>query len=119
MLQVTYCKNIVKEEDQDEDAWNVSTAAGTCLGLIANTVLDDVVSVVMPFVQKHINDGNWRLREAAILAFGMSNTTPSGKNVTLMHYSCNLGSILEGPTGYIITELVAQVSFSGKKKKKT
>jgi len=76
-----------QEEEQEEDAWNVSTAAGTCLGLIANTVLDDVVSVVMPFVQKHINDGNWRLREAAILAFG---------------------SILEGPTGYIISELVAQ-----------
>jgi len=76
-----------QEEEQEEDAWNVSTAAGTCLGLIANTVLDDVVSVVMPFVQKHITDSNWRFCEAAVLAFG---------------------SILEGPTGYIISELVTQ-----------
>lgn len=76
-----------QEEDQEEDAWNVSTAAGTCLALIANTVLDDVVPHVMPFVRDHINNTNWRFREAAVLAFG---------------------SILEGPTGYIITELVNQ-----------
>jgi len=76
-----------QEEDQEEDVWNASTAAGTCLALVANTVCDDVVTVVMPFVQKHISDTNWRYREAAALAFG---------------------SILEGPTGYIITELVSQ-----------
>ncbi|KAL6047512.1 Importin subunit beta-1 [Balamuthia mandrillaris] len=76
-----------ESEEQDEDTWNVSTAAGTCLSLIANTVYDEVVPEIMPFVQKHIQDQNWRLREAAVLAFG---------------------SILEGPTGYLITELVTQ-----------
>ncbi len=64
---------IMKEsEEQDEDAWNVSTAAGTCIALIANTVMDDIVPIVMPFVRDNINHQNWRFREAATLAFGTS-----------------------------------------------
>jgi importin subunit beta-1 len=81
------CLTKQEGEDQDEDAWNVSTAAGTCLALIATTVLDEVVPHVMPFVRDNISSSNWRFREAAVLAFG---------------------SILEGPSGYIITELVTQ-----------
>eukprot|EP01087_Luapelamoeba_hula_P015927 TRINITY_DN482_c0_g1_i1.p1 TRINITY_DN482_c0_g1~~TRINITY_DN482_c0_g1_i1.p1 ORF type:complete len:853 (-),score=130.53 TRINITY_DN482_c0_g1_i1:37-2595(-) len=80
-------ESLTKQEDDEQTEWNVATAAGTCLQLIANTVLDEVVPVVMPFVQKYITDTNWRFAEAAILAFG---------------------SILEGPNGYIITELVSQ-----------
>jgi importin subunit beta-1 len=81
------CLTKQEGEEQEEDAWNVATAAGTCLALIASTVLDEVVPHVMPFVRDNISNTNWHFREAALLAFG---------------------SILEGPTGYIITELVTQ-----------
>lgn len=38
-------------QDLDENMWNVSMAAGTCLALIAQTVGDDVVGLTMPYVQ--------------------------------------------------------------------
>lgn len=41
-------------QDQDEGAWNVAMAGGTCLGLIAWTVGDDIVPLVMPFIQEDI-----------------------------------------------------------------
>lgn len=61
-----------QEEDQDQDdtTWNVSMAGGTCLGLVARTVGDAIVPLVMPFVQANISKGDWRSREAATYAFG-------------------------------------------------
>ena len=38
-------------QDRDEGIWNVSMAAGTCLGLVAQCVKDEIVSLVMPYVQ--------------------------------------------------------------------
>ncbi|XP_010553116.1 PREDICTED: importin subunit beta-1 [Tarenaya hassleriana] len=61
-----------QEEDQDQgdDAWNIAMAGGTCLGLVARTVGDAIVPLVMPFVEENIRKPNWRSREAATYAFG-------------------------------------------------
>ena len=37
-------------QDRDEGIWNISMAAGTCLGLVAQCVKDEIVSLVMPYV---------------------------------------------------------------------
>jgi importin subunit beta-1 len=58
------------EPDPDSENWNVSMAAGTCLDLIANTVGDEVVPHVLPFVDANIQKPNPREREVALLAFG-------------------------------------------------
>lgn len=54
---------------------------------MANTVEDDIVPAVMPFVQQHIKSENWRYREAATMAFS---------------------SILEGPSPEAIGQYVNQ-----------
>lgn len=76
-----------QEEDADEDEWNVSMAAGTCLTLLAGAVADAIVPAVIPFIEAHIKAEDWRHREAAVMTFG---------------------SILEGPDPSVLTPLAEQ-----------
>ncbi|PNY06922.1 importin subunit beta-1-like protein, partial [Trifolium pratense] len=68
-----------QEEDQDldEGAWNIAMAGGTCLGLVASTTGDDIVPLVMPFIEENITKPDWRQREAATYAFGSILEGPS------------------------------------------
>jgi importin subunit beta-1 len=66
-----------QEDEQDEDAWNLSTSGGTCLNIVARTVRDEVVDPTMPFITAHIQDADWHKREAAIMAFGSIMEGPS------------------------------------------
>ncbi|KAJ1664277.1 karyopherin Kap95 [Coemansia sp. RSA 1646] len=76
-----------QDEDADEDEWNVSMAAATCLSLLAQTIGNDIVAPVIPFVEQNIRNPDWHYREAAVMSFG---------------------SILEGPDSAVLTPLVSQ-----------
>ncbi|KAG6899172.1 hypothetical protein C0993_012665 [Termitomyces sp. T159_Od127] len=76
-----------QEEDAEDDEWNVSMAAGTCLSLLAGAVQDAIVPAVIPFIEAHIKADDWHQREAAVMTFG---------------------SILEGPDPAVLTPLVDQ-----------
>ncbi|KAH7099422.1 karyopherin Kap95 [Auriculariales sp. MPI-PUGE-AT-0066] len=76
-----------QEEDADEDEWNVSMAAGTCLGLLAQAVGDPIVPQTLPFIEANIKSQDWHAREAAVMAFG---------------------SILDGPDPQTLAPLVQQ-----------
>ncbi|KAK1358511.1 hypothetical protein POM88_051767 [Heracleum sosnowskyi] len=54
-------------------------AGGTCLCLVAMTVGDAIVPLVMPFVQTSIleNDNDWRACEASIYALGLILEDPT------------------------------------------
>ena len=58
------------DQDEDENAWNMAMAGGTCLGLVAQLVRDPVVGHVMGYIQANIQSPEWRKREAATFAFG-------------------------------------------------
>ena len=76
-----------QEEDADEDEWNISMAAGTCLTLLAQAVGDSIVNFVIPFIESNIKSPDWHSREAAVMTFG---------------------SILDGPDPALLTPLVTQ-----------
>ncbi|CAE6435242.1 unnamed protein product, partial [Rhizoctonia solani] len=76
-----------QEEDADEDEWNISMAAGTCLALLSQAVDDAIVPVVLPFIETNIKHDDWHMREAAVMVFG---------------------SILEGPDPNVLAGLVGQ-----------
>ncbi|KAG2798105.1 Importin subunit beta-1 [Phytophthora cactorum] len=76
-----------QEDDQDEDSWNLSMAAATCLALVAQVVGDACVDLTMTFITQNIESNEWRPKEAAIMAFG---------------------SILDGPDSAKIAPLVRQ-----------
>jgi len=56
--------------DPELETWTVSSAAASCISLIATTLGNDVVDHFVPFVSASINDPEERVREAAVLCFG-------------------------------------------------
>ncbi|KAF9580070.1 karyopherin beta [Lunasporangiospora selenospora] len=76
-----------QDEDDDEDDWNLSMAAGTCLSLTAQCVGDTIVNPVIQFVEANIRHTEWQFREASVMAFG---------------------SILEGPSPELLVPPVTQ-----------
>lgn len=73
-----------EDQDQDDSIWNLSMAGGTCLGLVAKTVGDEILPLVMPFVEGNITKPDWRCREAATFAFGSILEGPSIKKLLPM-----------------------------------
>ncbi|GBP12370.1 Importin subunit beta-1 [Eumeta japonica] len=64
-------QKLTKQDDTDDELeWNPSKAASVCLMLLSNCCEDDIVPHVLPFINTHIKNENWRYREAALMAFG-------------------------------------------------
>jgi importin subunit beta-1 len=76
-----------QDEDAEDDEWNVAMAAGTCVGLLATVVGDDIVPLTIPFIEQNIQAANWNARDAAVMVFG---------------------SILDGPDVFVLQPLVLQ-----------
>lgn len=70
-----------QEDNDDEDDWNPCKAAGVCLMLMASCCEDSIVPYVLPFVKDNIKNPNWRLRDAAVMAFGSILEGPNPQNL--------------------------------------
>eukprot|EP00976_Prorocentrum_cordatum_P089752 1187836-Prorocentrum_minimum.AAC.2 len=67
-------------------------AGATCLGLVANTVGNDVIGLVLPFVHQAANMEDWRYREAALMAFGSILDGPRPENLQTLVAGDSLGA---------------------------
>lgn len=76
-----------QDEDVDEDEWNISMAAGTCVQLFSQCVEGIIVGPVLTFVEANIRSDDWKRREAGVMA---------------------LGSILEGPDLKLLETLMQE-----------
>ncbi|CAG0913134.1 unnamed protein product [Notodromas monacha] len=63
-------ETLTKQDECDEDEWTPAKGAGVCLSLFAECTEDAIVEYVVPFVTQNIGNGDWRYREAAVMAFG-------------------------------------------------
>jgi len=59
------------DDDDDDTVWNLRKSAAAGLDMISSFLGDDILPILLPNVQACLNDtGDWRTREAAILALG-------------------------------------------------
>lgn len=49
-----------QEESDDDDDWNPAKAAGVCIMLLAQCTGDSIVELILPFIQQHLKNPNWR-----------------------------------------------------------
>lgn len=70
-----------QDESDDEDDWNPCKAAGVCLMLMATCCEDSIVPHVLPFVEENIKSPDWKLRDAAVMAFGSILEGPDPGNL--------------------------------------
>lgn len=79
--------SLKKQEDDplEDGSWNIATAAGACIELLASAAPETILDLVKPFVETNIQDqANWRSREAAILAFGSVLDGPPVESVKVL-----------------------------------
>lgn len=60
-----------QNEDFEDDSWSPAAAAAACLQLFAQDVGDAVVEPVVGFAAQAMGLGEWRAREAGVMAFGL------------------------------------------------
>ena len=77
-------ETLTKQSDDidDDESWNIAMAGATCLDLVAQTIGDPAVDLTIPFIQANIQNPNWRLKEASIMAFGSIVDGPSTEKLT-------------------------------------
>ncbi|CAN8065620.1 unnamed protein product [Agarophyton chilense] len=82
--------SLKKQEDDplEDSSWNIATAAGACIELLAQAAPNTVLGLVQPFIESNIRDqANWRSREAAILVLGSVLEGPPDGDHGLWHAS--------------------------------
>mmetsp|Transcript_9239 Transcript_9239/g.22616 ORF Transcript_9239/g.22616 Transcript_9239/m.22616 type:complete len:670 (+) Transcript_9239:1-2010(+) len=71
----------LQNEDDEDDTQNLQESAATCLELMSQTVEGLIVPHVMPYVQQNIQSQEWRMRDAAIVAFMSILDGPSTSDI--------------------------------------
>lgn len=71
------CKAILRSNISDIGEWNLSKAASSCIGLMAELLGDSILGHIIPFVQASIQNQDTKNRETACLVLGSVVYGPS------------------------------------------
>eukprot|EP00917_Polyrhabdina_sp_WS-2016_P028323 GHVP01060475.1.p1 GENE.GHVP01060475.1~~GHVP01060475.1.p1 ORF type:complete len:679 (+),score=104.58 GHVP01060475.1:127-2163(+) len=71
-----------QENDEDNSEWQLSMAAGQCLGLLAQLLRNEIMKPVLDFVSLHFGNPDWHFRDAAVCAYGQIMEGPSSKDLS-------------------------------------
>lgn len=53
-------ETLAKQGECDDDDWTPAKAAGVCIMLLAQCTGDSIVQIILPFIQQHLKDADWR-----------------------------------------------------------
>eukprot|EP00605_Chrysophyceae_sp_TOSAG23-4_P000884 GSChrysophyteH1.ASY1.ANO1.975.1 assembled CDS len=67
------------DEDDDDEDQRISYSGHLFLEKLSLCVTNDVVALVLPYVQQHIQNPDWRFRDSAVSAFGFILDGPSSE----------------------------------------
>lgn len=82
LLVPVILETLTKQDADGDDSWNIAMAGATCLQGLAQVLEDGIVDLVIPFISSSINNNEWRLKEASIMAFGCIMEGPSQEKLT-------------------------------------
>ena len=92
LLKALFTPLTKQDPEADDDEWNVSHAAATCISYMACCVQDKIIAPVVELFKANIRNADWRIRDAATVAFG---------------------SILDGPPTESLKPFVGDASLLG------
>lgn len=115
-----------QEEFDDDDDWNPNKAAGVCLMLLAQCCEDNIINHVSSFIETNIVNEDWKLRDAAVMAFGSILEGPDPQALqpyaakalpTLLHLMGDQSVVVRDSVAWTlgrICEILPQVVIGGK-----
>ncbi|CEH12917.1 karyopherin kap95 [Ceraceosorus bombacis] len=66
-----------QEEDAVDDDWTVAKAASAAVQGLSDATTDEIVALVIPFIEQNIQSPEWNSRDAAVMCFGCIMSGPS------------------------------------------
>jgi len=70
LLKALFVPLSKQDPDAEDDEWNVSHAAATCISFAATCVREKIVPSVLQLFTQNVMSDQWRVRDAATVAFG-------------------------------------------------
>jgi len=70
LLEALFVPLTKQDPDSEDDEWNVSHAAATCISYAAFCVGVKIIPPILQLFQTNVMNSDWRVRDAATIAFG-------------------------------------------------
>jgi len=70
LLDALFVPLTKQDPDSEDDEWNVSHAAATCISYAAGCVREKIIAPILQLFQQSVMNKEWRVRDAATIAFG-------------------------------------------------